>query len=163
MSVCEVRKYGARNFGDVVWRCTKCGVVWSSAESTPPDACAIARGAATEPYDGVCVREYPPMLGEDPTADIDGYATLREALDAAYDQSANGKGKERHANDRAFTDQPILRITELVGHGFPLGQAIKKAQEASGMVKRGEVEAARAELLGAIVYLAAAWVHLGKD
>lgn len=94
---------------------------------------------------------------------LDAYADLREALDAAYDQSANGKGKERHANDRAFTDQPILRITELVGHGFPLGQAIKKAQEAGGMVKRGEVEAARAELLGAIVYLAAAWVHLGQS
>ena len=94
---------------------------------------------------------------------LDAYADLREALDAAYEQSASGKGKERHANDRAFTDQPILRITELVGHGFPLGQAIKKAQEASGMVKRDEIEAARAELLGAVVYLAAAWVHLGRS
>lgn len=93
----------------------------------------------------------------------DDYASLRSALDAAYDQSANGKGKKRHANDRAFTDQPITRITEMVGHGFPLGQAIKKAQEASGMVGRGEIDAARAELLGAIVYLAAAWLHLDRE
>ena len=129
--------------------CKVCETVWDVNDPVPP----VCRAA---------------MLGRNSTTwaqprPVDGYAALREALDAAYDQSANGKGKERHANDRAFTDQPILRITELVGHGFPLGQAIKKAQEAGGMVTRGEVEAARAELLGAIVYLAAAWVHLGQS
>lgn len=93
----------------------------------------------------------------------DGYSELQRALNAALEQAASGKGKERHANNRPFTEQPLLQITRMVGTGFALGQAMKKAQEAQGMESRGDTEAARAELLGAIVYLAAAWVYLGED
>ena len=50
----------------------------------------------------------------------------------------------------------------MVGAGFPLGQAIKKAQEATGMLNRGEKDAAIRELLGVINYAAAA-VHLIKE
>lgn len=84
------------------------------------------------------------------------YAPLRSILDAAYNQASLGKGKERHANDRPFLQQPIMEITRMHGLGFVTGQASKKAQEAIGMMSRGEHAAAERELLGAIVYLAAA-------
>ena len=90
-----------------------------------------------------------------PLAPTDPYAPLRRVLDAAYDQAANGKGKERHANNKPFTDQPIMEIARMVGPGYQLGQAMKKAQEAGGMIQRGQPDRARAELLGAINYLAA--------
>lgn len=80
------------------------------------------------------------------------YATLRDILDEAYDQAATGKGKERHANDRPWSAQPIAEIGRMVGVGFNLGQAMKKLQEASRM----EGETAVRELLGAIVYVASA-------
>lgn len=85
-----------------------------------------------------------------------GYEGLAAVLQAAHDQSAYGKGKVRHANSKPFVQQPIMEIGRMVGTGYQTGQAMKKAQEAGGMLKRGEHGAARAELLGAIVYLAAA-------
>jgi hypothetical protein len=84
------------------------------------------------------------------------YTTLRTILDAAFDHAATGKGKERHARDLPFDEQPMLETTRLVGAGFPLGQAIKKAGEAAGMIERGQYDAAEAECLGAINYLAGA-------
>lgn len=89
------------------------------------------------------------------------YSTLRTILDAAFNHAATGKGKERHARDLPFEEQPLLTTTRLVGPGFPLGQAIKKAGEAAGMIERGEMSAAEAECLGAINYLAGAvaWVR----
>lgn len=90
------------------------------------------------------------------------YEHLADALRAAYAQSAAGKGKDRHANGRPFIRQPIMEIGRMVGPGYQTGQAMKKAQEAMGMVARGETERARAELLGAIVYLAAAWNLIGE-
>lgn len=100
----------------------------------------------------------------------DHYTTLRTILDAAFNHAAIGKGKERHARDLPFDEQPMLETTRLVGPGFPLGQAIKKAGEAAGMIERGEMIAAEAECLGAINYLAGAvaWMReqramCGKD
>ena len=90
-----------------------------------------------------------------PMPDIGPYWPLRRVLDAAYDQAATGKGKERHANDKPFTDQPIMEIARMVGPGYQLGQAMKKAQEAGGMIQRDQPDRAKAELLGAINYLAA--------
>lgn len=84
------------------------------------------------------------------------YRTLHAILMDAYDHAATGKGKERHARGLPFDDQPMMQTTRLVGPGFPLGQAIKKSQEASGMIERGELDAAEAECLGAINYLAGA-------
>lgn len=86
----------------------------------------------------------------------DGYETLRDILEAAYKQASSGKGKERHANDKPFHDQPIMHIARKRGIGFPLGQADKKSEEAQGMIERGQVDAAIRELLGSIVYTAAA-------
>lgn len=87
---------------------------------------------------------------------VAGYDGLATELHAAFEQSALGKGKERHANGRPFDRQPIAELTRMHGVGFATGQAAKKAQEALGMLKRGEADKARHELHGAIVYLAAA-------
>jgi len=84
-----------------------------------------------------------------------GYDTLAVELQAAFDQSAYGKGKERHANAKPFDRQPIMELARMYGTGFTAGQAAKKAQEALGMLKRGENNKAIHELHGAIVYLAA--------
>lgn len=89
----------------------------------------------------------------------EGYADLMKVLQAAHDQASIGKGRERHANDRPFLEQPIMVLGRLYGPGFTLGQSGKKTQESQGMITRGEYEAAKAEILGAIVYLAATW-HL---
>jgi hypothetical protein len=86
------------------------------------------------------------------------YTPLTRVLEAAHAQASSGKGVERHGNGRDFTSQPIMEIGRMVGPGFALGQAMKKAQEAAGMIQRGERDAAERELLGAIVYVAAAVV-----
>lgn len=94
---------------------------------------------------------------------VPGYRPLQDALNQAYEQSAAGKGKERHANTKPFTQQPIMKITREVGTGFPLGQAAKKIQESAGMLNRKQRGAAKQEILGAIVYLAAAVIYLEEQ
>ena len=85
-----------------------------------------------------------------------GYECLAEVLDCALMQAASGKGAERHAQGQPFDSQPMAEITRAHGLGFPLGQSEKKGREAAGMVARGEFDAARRELLGAINYVAGA-------
>ena len=89
-----------------------------------------------------------------------GYEALGEALAAAVEQAAVGKGAGRHSYDgELFSDQLIFEIPRRLGacgSGFLLGQAVKKIYESV----RLEPERARAELLGAINYLAAAWSRL---
>ena len=86
----------------------------------------------------------------------DGYDSLRYVLTLAIEQANAGKGKERHANGKPFDRQPIMEIGRMVGSGYPLGQAMKKAQEST----RLPPDRAKAELLGAINYLAAAYMLL---
>ena len=102
-------------------------------------------------------------LGED-VSDLRGghmsnYNDLETALNAALHQATDGKGATRHSTGQDFRDQPIMTITLTHGVGFPMGQAAKKIQEAARM----NAPAARLELLGAIVYLAAAWIAMGDD
>lgn len=89
-----------------------------------------------------------------------GYEPLAAILHDALQQAATGKGAERHGNGLPFDAQPMQLITRMVGLGFPMGQLIKKAQEAQGMAERGETDAARRELLGVIVYAAGAVLAL---
>ncbi|MEN3144618.1 hypothetical protein ABDF71_21750 [Ochrobactrum sp. WV_118_8] len=92
------------------------------------------------------------------TMQAPGYDSLARILGEAFVQSAFGKGKERHANDRSFDNQPISTIPELLGNvgvGGTAYQVIKKTQEAVGMHQRGKADAAIAEMLGVIVYAAA--------
>ena len=93
----------------------------------------------------------------------DGYESLRAEFAAAAEQASGGKGKERHANDQPFEDQPILAITRLL-EGHPCGalayQVIKKTIEAGRLYKLRGVDAAVAELYGAKNYSAAMSIYL---
>lgn len=91
-----------------------------------------------------------------PDMDVPGYASLADVLARAYDQAARGKGKERHAQDLPFDQQPMQTISQLIGSADGLRyQAIKKIQEAP----RLSPDAGVRELLGAIVYLAGAIIY----
>jgi hypothetical protein len=92
-----------------------------------------------------------------PHDEAPGYMALSAVLDDAFSQAAHGKGKERHAReDEQFTDQLIIEGAKRFGIGALLFQAYKKSEES----QRLEYHRARAELLGAIVYLAAAVITL---
>lgn len=94
-----------------------------------------------------------------------GYRDLLDVLISSYEQAATGKGKQRHAKDgQAFKDQPIFTITNTLGIGFPMGQAMKKISEAHGMYEGGSLTSmptsAIMELRGAIVYCAASILYI---
>lgn len=86
--------------------------------------------------------------------DDPAYAALVGVLERAYEQSAGGKGKDRHVKSEGqrFERQPICELQRLYGSGYAFGQVGKKMEEAQRLPK----EQAVAELLGGIVYLAAA-------
>ena len=85
------------------------------------------------------------------------YQPLADVLRMALDQAQNGKGRDRHADDRPFLEQPILNIARMLdgvgGHAY---QIAKKAQEATRMARRDQDGAAINEFLGVIVYASAA-------
>ncbi len=84
------------------------------------------------------------------------YHALADVLLSAYEQAAIGKGKERHARDRPFVDQPMQAISRLLGSPDGMEyQAVKKLQESQCMA----LAAAERELLGAIVYTAGVIVY----
>lgn len=101
----------------------------------------------------------PPLLD----MEVPGYEPLRRVLEEAYNQSARGKGRERHANEKPFLQQPIMEIGRMVGVGGHTYQINKKAQEATTMASRGQRGAAKAELLGVIVYAAAAYLLIEES
>lgn len=89
-----------------------------------------------------------------------GYEELEAVLVDALVQAAAGKGKERHAKSGTpWMEQKILSGQRSYGMGFALGQASKKLEEA---FKMKDWEAARRDLLGAIVYTAAA-INYGDE
>lgn len=93
-----------------------------------------------------------------PEDDDNAYEPLERVLQLALDQAANGKGANRHGQGRPFDRQPMMEISRMLGCS-PVGcmyQAIKKTQEASRM----DSYAAKRELLGAINYLAGAYLML---
>lgn len=96
--------------------------------------------------------QHQPVSRQEPDVSYDGLSTI---LRDAHAQASVGKGRERHANGRPFDRQPIMELGRMFGPGFAAGQAAKKAQEAMGMLHRQNNDAAVAELLGAINYLAA--------
>lgn len=82
-----------------------------------------------------------------------GYEALAAILQEALNQAQLGKGKERHAAEaEPFSKQKICEITRRVGLGFPVGQAVKKVEEA---LRLGGDAGCR-EMLGAINYICAA-------
>ena len=89
----------------------------------------------------------------------DEYESLMTVLMQAYEHASAGKGKDRHAQNLPFDKQPMQQVCDLVGVGFALGQAIKKIQES----QRLPADRARAELLGAINYIAGAVIWHDKQ
>lgn len=93
--------------------------------------------------------------GNDRIGQVDGYEALDLVLTMAYQQAACGKGKERHASDLPFHEQPMQResddLESAVGLIF---QARKKVREG---IKLPDEAAQVKEVLGAINYLAG-WV-----
>ena len=76
---------------------------------------------------------------------------------------ARGKGVERHAlsPNQPFHEQPICANARILGLGGPLYQAMKKIQESQQLSRfPGR---AKAELLGAINYIAAAVIVLDEQ
>jgi hypothetical protein len=98
-------------------------------------------------------------FGDFPVDRAPGYEKLANVLDRAYAQAAFGKGHERHANGEPFDKQVIQDMARRFGGGSAgplLAQAFKKSEESQRLEKPRAV----AELLGAIVYLAAAIIFL---
>lgn len=92
----------------------------------------------------------------------DLYASLRRVLALAAAQAESGKGKDRHATEgEAFEEQQIVQLGKWMGSShYEIGQACKKSLESTRLPR----DKALAELLGAIVYLAAAYlVREGED
>lgn len=90
-----------------------------------------------------------------------GYERLMDVFKDAHDQAAKGKGKQRHANDLPFHAQRMQRISESLDS--PMGMAYqvqKKLQEGLQMKDPG---ARRAELLGAMNYLAGVIIFLDNQ
>lgn len=82
---------------------------------------------------------------------VPGYEKLADVLARAFEQSAFGKGHQRHSTGQPFHEQPIATLTRMYGPGFAYGQAGKKMEEALRLPREDAVR----ELLGAIVYIAA--------
>ena len=123
-------------------KCEQCGAIY---DEEPCPLCSREAWVAED--------EYFDQAFEEPANDYNPYWILKDTLARAYDQAKNGKGKERHAKkNEPFEKQKICEITRRVGLGYPLGQAIKKAEEAL----RLDTQAGVKEILGAINYLAAA-------
>ena len=91
---------------------------------------------------------------------VGGYETLASVLALALEQAQNGKGNQRHqVGNTPFSQQPICELARLYGTGYNFGQAAKKAHETQQL---DTLKAKQAELLGAINYLAAAYIVLSE-
>lgn len=81
-----------------------------------------------------------------------GYEKLVAVFQAAHDQAAHGKGKERHANNLPFHKQRMQTISTTIGSEQGMVyQVVKKMTEGLQFTDHDKREA---ELLGAINYLA---------
>lgn len=79
-------------------------------------------------------------------------------LDSVYNEITAGKGKQRHGQDTSFSQQPWKYITDGVGTGFAVGQAIKKLIEIkkyhdNNLNTEEGMLAWKREALGAVVYI----------
>lgn len=85
--------------------------------------------------------------------DRDDYLPLLRTFLGALEQAAYGKGRERHANDLPFTEQPNLTMARMLDSDAGLAQqVIKKTVEARSLpTKQARIN----ELRGTLVYAAA--------
>lgn len=92
--------------------------------------------------------------------DQEDYSDLLAVLLGALDQAAYGKGRERHANDAAFADQPMQAISDLLAS--PLGMAYQVAKKVVEATNMPSVEQQERELFGAINYTAGMIIWLRR-
>lgn len=84
-----------------------------------------------------------------------GYYDLIAVLFTAIEQATVGKGRDRHARDLPFTEQPMQLLNDALDSADgALFQAMKKITESKGL----DYEAKLKELRGAIVYVAGAMI-----
>lgn len=138
-----------------------------SGWATPQEAMVNARASEQTPklekWFTSKVSETP--LPATPKAEVvnvaSGYETLASVLALALDQAQSGKGKERHqVGSIPFSQQPICELARLYGVGYNFGQSAKKAHETQQLKTK---TAKQAELLGAINYLAAAYLVISEQ
>ncbi len=87
------------------------------------------------------------------------YDSLLHVFNAALLRASIGKGKERHATDEPFEDQPICTELRLLGTTPAVYQVRKKARETLRMSS----DQARREWLDVIVHAAAAFLVLNEE
>jgi len=85
------------------------------------------------------------------------YSELAKVLVRAHCRASNGKGSERHGDEKPFNDQWILRGQRSFGLGGIQFQIGKKNEEINNLL---ETEAKVNELLDIIVYAAAGIIYL---
>jgi phage terminase large subunit GpA-like protein len=91
---------------------------------------------------------------------IGPYAELQEVLDKAFERASNGKGAERHADDKPFCQQDICTEQIFLGQAPIIYQIRKKAKETLRLkTNTGKIN----EYLDIIVYAAAAIIMLQED
>ena len=83
------------------------------------------------------------------------YGMLKVVLDDALNQASIGKGKDRHADNQPYQEQPIMWIEQYF-KSYQLGQAVKKMHESQRLSKDMAIQ----ELLGSINYIAAHIIFL---
>jgi hypothetical protein len=92
---------------------------------------------------------------------------FKQVLLDAYSQVFEGKGNERHGHGLALDHQPWKVITDNVGTGFTIGQALKKLMELKAFTPKDATQesialahkAWKREALGAIVYITMAIMY----
>ena len=87
------------------------------------------------------------------------YVSLKCVLTQAYDEASIGKGHERHATEANFEDQQLCQDLRAFGVSPALYQIRKKALE----VDRLNYHHQKNELLGIIIYAAAAVIELERE
>nr|DAF08374.1 MAG TPA: hypothetical protein [Caudoviricetes sp.] len=120
------------------------------------------RGEAMRSLENETTNEYKVKGGREIT---NGERKVGEVIGQAMLRCFSGKGKERHNIEGTvdFMDQPLMEISRRVGIGGPLYQVHKKAYEAHDMVRKGDFERARNELLDIIIYTAATVLLLDEQ
>lgn len=129
--------------------------MWEQAQAAVISGAAIM-GPIPDGKDGIVPEA---ILADRETVENPNYDALMSILMDAYQQAASGKGADRHGYGLNFEDQDMIAVTDRVGLGFPLGQAIKKLSEG----RRLDKASARKEFLGAMVYIAGAILWMDKQ
>lgn len=120
------------------------------------------RGGAMRSLENETTNEYKVKGDREIT---NGERKVSEVIHQAMLRCFSGKGKERHNIEGTvdFMDQPLMEISRRTGIGGPLYQVHKKAYEAHDMVRKGDSERARNELLDIIIYTAATVLLLDEQ